>query len=54
VGDRGSERSRLATNDGEPEPYWNTTLRLTLPGLGGIEARLHLTPAGVAIRLIAG
>ena len=26
---------------GDPEPYWNTTLRLTLPGLGGIEARLH-------------
>lgn len=40
--------------DGDPEPYWNTTLRLTLPGLGGIEARLHLTPAGVAVRLIAG
>ncbi|MCK6394357.1 flagellar hook-length control protein FliK [Zoogloea sp.] len=39
---------------GDPEPYWNTTLRLTLPGLGGIEARLHLTPAGVAVRLIAG
>ena len=38
--------------DGNPEPYWNTTLRLTLPGLGGIEARLHLTPAGVAVRLI--
>jgi hypothetical protein len=54
VGDRGPERSRPATNDGEPEPYWNTTLRLTLPGLGGIEARLHLTPAGVAVRLIAG
>lgn len=45
---------RNTTEDSDPEPYWNTTLRLTLPGLGGIEARLHLTPAGVAVRLIAG
>lgn len=44
---------READENGEPEPYWNTTLRLALPGLGGVEARLHLTPAGVAVRLIA-
>ena len=37
----------------EPDANWNSTLRLTLPRLGGIEARLHLTPAGVAMRLIA-
>jgi hypothetical protein len=37
----------------ETEATWNTTLRLTLPSLGGVEARLHLTPAGVAVRLIA-
>ena len=37
----------------EPEENWNSTLRLTLPRLGGVEARLHLTPAGVAMRLIA-
>jgi hypothetical protein len=37
----------------EPESTWNTTLRLTLPSLGGVEARLHLTPAGIAVRLIA-
>lgn len=37
----------------EPENAWNTTLRLTLPRLGGVEARLHLTPAGVALRLVA-
>ncbi|WP_374499607.1 flagellar hook-length control protein FliK [Zoogloea sp.] len=43
---------RSGEDDGEPEPYWNTTLRRTLPGMGGIEARLHLTPAGVAVRLI--
>ncbi|MDD3352513.1 flagellar hook-length control protein FliK [Zoogloea sp.] len=36
----------------DPESTWNTTLRLTLPRLGGVEARLHLTPAGVALRLI--
>lgn len=32
---------------------WNTTLRLTLPRLGGVEAQLQLTSAGVALRLIA-
>lgn len=42
---------RGAEEDGEP--YWNTTLRLRLPNLGGVEAKLHLTPAGVAVRLIA-
>lgn len=37
----------------EPDENWTSTLRLTLPRLGGVEARLHLTPAGVAMRLIA-
>lgn len=37
----------------EAAPTWNTTLRLTLPRLGGVEAQLHLTPAGVALRLRA-
>lgn len=46
------EQDRTTADEGT-EPYWNTTLRLTLPGLGGVEARLHLTPAGVAMRLIA-
>lgn len=46
------ERS-AGSDDKEPEAYWNSTLRLTLPSLGGIEARLHLTPAGVAVRLLA-
>ena len=36
----------------DAEAYWNTTLRLTLPNLGGVEARLHLTPAGIAMRLV--
>jgi hypothetical protein len=30
---------------------WRTTLRLTLPHLGGVEARMVLTPAGLALRL---
>ena len=41
-------------NEGDDtEPTWNTTLRLTMPRLGGVEAQLHLTPAGVALRLRA-
>ncbi len=32
---------------------WNTTLRLTLPRLGGMEAHLVVSPAGVALRLLA-
>ncbi|NMG45887.1 flagellar hook-length control protein FliK [Aromatoleum toluvorans] len=37
----------------EPAAEWKTTLRLALPRLGGVEARLILTPAGVALRLTA-
>ena len=41
-----------AQGDGEQtKKNWNTTLRLTLPRLGSVEAQLHLTPAGVALRL---
>jgi flagellar hook-length control protein FliK len=36
------------TEDGE---NWHTTLRMTMPKLGGIEAELHLSAAGVALRL---
>ncbi|AUN95527.1 flagellar hook-length control protein FliK [Pseudazoarcus pumilus] len=32
---------------------WDSTLRLTMPRLGSLEARLHLTAAGVAIRLVS-
>jgi hypothetical protein len=39
--------------DEASERGWNTTLRLHLPRLGGVEAQLHLTPAGVALRLRA-
>lgn len=37
----------------EPPAEWKTTLRLSLPRLGGVEANLILTPAGVALRLMA-
>jgi hypothetical protein len=37
----------------EDAPGWNTTLRLTLPRLGGVEARIVLSPAGIALRLLA-
>lgn len=32
---------------------WNTTLRLTLPQLGSVEARLKLNATGISIRLVA-
>lgn len=37
----------------EQATEWKTTLRLSLPRLGGVEALLILTPAGVALRLMA-
>lgn len=40
-------------DDGDTADDWNSTLRLSLPRLGGMEAQLHLTPAGVALRLRA-
>ncbi len=47
-------RSGEREGDGSEElADWNTTLRLTLPRLGGLEAQLHLTPAGIALRLRA-
>ena len=46
------QRESSAPGD-EPDDSWNTTLRLTLPQLGGVEARMHLTPAGLALRLVA-
>lgn len=39
--------------DGQAEVDWNTTLRLTLPQLGSVEARLKLSAAGITIRLVA-
>ncbi len=46
-------QSEAGAEGDDTEPAWNTTLRLTLPRLGGVEAQLHLTPAGVALRLRA-
>lgn len=45
-GNGGDNASDVAEN-------WNTTLRLTLPRLGGMEAQLAVSPAGVALRLFA-
>lgn len=50
VDDPGTERRG---GDEGPDEEWDSTLRLRMPRLGEIEAQLHLTPAGVAIRLIA-
>jgi flagellar hook-length control protein FliK len=44
---RGEGRADSEENNGE----WNTTLRLTLPRLGGIQASVHLNAGGVALRL---
>lgn len=46
------QRDREPGSD-EPSTEWKTTLRLSLPRLGGVEALLILTPAGVALRLMA-
>ncbi len=35
------------------EDNWTTRLKLTLPSLGAVEAQVHLTPTGLALRLIA-
>ena len=35
----------------DADGQWNTTLRLTLPRLGGVEARVQLGAKGVALRL---
>ncbi|MCB1959000.1 MAG: flagellar hook-length control protein FliK, partial [Rhodocyclaceae bacterium] len=39
--------------EGPDGATWNTTLRLTLPHLGAVEARLALDGAGLKIRLAA-
>jgi flagellar hook-length control protein FliK len=38
---------------GVDEPIWNTTLRLALPRLGPVEARLRLSAEGLSVRLLA-
>lgn len=39
--------------DDDSDQTWRTTLRLSMPRLGGVEAQLHLTPAGLAVRVRA-
>lgn len=43
-------RGRGASED---ETEWRSTLRVTLPSLGGVEARMYLTAAGIAVRFVA-
>jgi hypothetical protein len=38
---------------GTEEPTWNSTLRLALPHLGPVEARLRLSSEGLSVRLLA-
>lgn len=47
-----SQSSSGQADDGDPPP-WQSTLRLKMPRLGGIEAQLIITPAGVAVRVSA-
>jgi hypothetical protein len=48
IDDSDHQRGGGDADDGED---WHTTLRMTMPRLGGVEAELHLSAAGVALRL---
>ncbi len=48
------EREADGSDDYEATNDWQTTLKLTLPMLGEVEAKLHLTAAGLALRIEAG
>ena len=49
-----SPEDREGDGSEEGDGAWKTTLRLALPRLGGIEARLSLAPDGVRLDLTAG
>jgi hypothetical protein len=49
----GQPQSSSEQADGNEPPPWQSTLRLKMPRLGGIEAQLIVTGAGVAIRVSA-
>lgn len=44
-------KEREGSSGGETAPEWKSTLRVTMPAIGGIEANMILTPAGLALRL---
>jgi hypothetical protein len=44
---------REAREDDDAAEDWNTTLRLTMPRLGRLEAQIRLTSAGITLRLQA-
>lgn len=45
--------ARHPDHDAAPEQGWITSLHLTMPRLGGIDARIHLTSQGVRIAILA-
>jgi len=47
------EDPRDESGASDDDPAWKTTLRLTLPQLGGVEAKLELDRSGIRIRLSA-
>jgi hypothetical protein len=47
----GQSHSSSDQADGNEPPPWQSTLRLRMPHLGGIEAQLVITAAGVAVRV---
>lgn len=49
----GEHSSSEGQADGAEPPPWQSTLRLRMPRLGGIEAQLIITASGVAVRVIA-
>jgi hypothetical protein len=49
----GQSQSSSGQADGGEAAPWQSTLRLKMPRLGGIEAQLIVTPAGVAVRVSA-
>jgi hypothetical protein len=52
VDPEGQSHSSSGQDDGGSEaPPWQSTLRLRMPRLGGIEAQIIITAAGVAVRV---
>jgi hypothetical protein len=48
-----ADDERHSGNSGDERPAWNTSLKLTLPRLGSVQATLSIGHAGVAVALTA-
>ena len=46
-------RERPSADDGDSATKWQTRLRLTLPNLGEVDARLHIQGKQVMVSMIA-